>query len=312
MRYPFFISIMVLFFCSCADDSSDKVRTFSIADEGLQRSSEIISSCTHTIYHSLQERAGYIDNVNAKIWLPKAEKIKSYCDSLTGYINQLKETLKATSGLKMEGDSESYNESNIEAVNNLFKEKGETLFNKLVSFRQNVLSVDTELNRSFSPMIPVFTKGFDYSTSDPQKFNAFFFRNIPPAAAMVVLSKFENNVKLVEYIAMMYCHDKGSPVIIHDDFPELLITQNSNYVKPGGEIAVTAGIGIFSTAMKRKVIINGKVIALGDEPTASYNLKAGTHPGKYTVPVTIDFMQPDGTTATMQKNIQYTVIDTTK
>lgn len=313
MRYAIIISIIILFFCSCSNTSKNNLEAFRIADEGLQRSSALISSSTHTIYSALESRLGYSDNKErSNFWQSKAIQIKSYCDSFYEYVNFLKETLKEKSGFKKQENTEFYDEENVNAVNKLFDKKSEELYLKLIGFRQNVLAVDNELNKNFSPNLFLFAKGFHYPGNDSKEFNNFFFKDITPGAAMVVLSKFENNVRIAEYNLVMFCLDKTSPVIIHDDFPEPLITQSSKYVKAGEEIQITAGIGIYTTAMKRKIVINNTVISLENEPIGFYKLKASTYPGKHIVPITIEFIQPDGAVLKMQKNIEYIVIDTTK
>jgi GldM N-terminal domain len=310
MRYTIFISAIVLFFCSCVDNSKKNLTIFKVADEGLIRSSMWISSSTESTYSALENRlSDYYHNQKAKIWQPKALQLKSYCEDFYQYINDLKEQVRKVAGLRISGGKEFYDEENITEVNKLFENKGEKLFQKLLDFRKNVLAVDTEINISFNKSLVLFAYKFDYTKQDSKDFTKIYFNNIPALAAMLMLTKLENNIRIDENKLAMFCLNKASPVIIHDDFPTPLITQSSKYVKAGEEIEITAGIGSYFIAKDRKFIIDGKVIKVDLEPVATYKLKTSLKPGKYLVPVVIEFKKPDGSTTAMTKSIEYTVIN---
>ena len=313
MRYAILISIIVLFSSSCADNSKNDFTVYKAADDGLNLSTETISSLTHSLYCSLENKlAEYYHNKSVEYWQPKALQVKTYCQDFYQYIDALKTELKNKTGMHVASGIESYEEGNVAAVNTMFEKKGKELYEKLIGFRKNVLAVDTQVNLEFEHPLLLFTKGFDYTKQDSKAFTKIFFNNIPAIAAILMLSKLENNIRINEYNLIGFCHSQASPVIIHDDFPEPLITQSSKYVKAGEEIQITAGIGIYTTAMKRKIVINNTVISLENEPIGFYKLKASTYRGKHIVPITIEFIQPDGAALKMQKNIEYIVIDTTK
>nr|WP_315824363.1 GldM family protein [Paraflavitalea speifideiaquila] len=75
---------------------------------------------------------------------------------------------------------------------------------------------------------------------------------------------------------------------------------------PGDAIEITAGVGAFSAAAKPKIFINGQAQTLTAEGTAVFKTTAsGT--GSHGVDVRIEYAKPDGSIATVNKKLNYTV-----
>jgi gliding motility-associated protein GldM len=313
MRQLIVFIAFIFIFSSCVDKSKNNITVFRATEEGLQQSIQTISISNEILYRSMKERLQDPQNMAyVMIWEPKAMEIKRISDSMIRYLEALKEELKNEAGPDKTGNKGSFKEDDIAAVNHLFNdhEKGKELFDRLIKYRRDILAIDTELNKkvNVNHMI-VFARGFDYTKSGPEVFTRTYVNDIPVIAAMAMLSKFENNIKINENELITFCHNKTYYVRIIDDFPTALITQSSNYVKAGEEIEITAGIGTYSAIVQPKININGKDIALSNEPVAIYKLKASMKSGKYHIPVKIEFMKPDGTKAVAKKDIEYTVIE---
>lgn len=79
----------------------------------------------------------------------------------------------------------------------------------------------------------------------------------PAIAAITMLSKFQNNVKNAENQVVTYCHNQvGAVKVVYDQFAAL-VGQSSNYVMPGQEIQITAGVGAYSKAAQPQITIGG-------------------------------------------------------
>jgi hypothetical protein len=74
----------------------------------------------------------------------------------------------------------------------------------------------------------------------------------------------------------------------------------------GEELVITAGVGAFSSAAKPTISIDGAVLPIGPDGTASFKSVAGT-PGLNTKRVRISFLKPNGETAVVEKDVKYTV-----
>jgi gliding motility-associated protein GldM len=128
----------------------------------------------------------------------------------------------------------------------------------------------------------------------------------PSIAAITMLSKFENDVKNSEALVVDYCHRKiGEVQVVYDEFQAFAGT-NSQYLMPGQELVITAGVGAFSKAAKPSISIDGSGVGLNTEGVAEYKTTVGG-PGTYSKIVNISFVKPDGTPATIQKKVEYTV-----
>ena len=230
MKYIIPISAILLFFSSCADNSKRALAVFSATDEGLRQSIETISITNSIIYKAFNDRLVDPDySEKAKIWQPKAMLVKILSDSIVRYIGEVKSELNSKTSDKL--DDVKYKE----------------LFEKLVKYRQDMLSIDPALNKEFSPNLVLFANGFDYKTRDPKIFKRTFFNAVPVIACMAMLSKFENNVKIIENNFITFCFNQSCSLFcgIREKFWPM-ISQSSNYLKAGDELEITAGIGSFS------------------------------------------------------------------
>ncbi|MEP7236376.1 MAG: hypothetical protein ABI685_00865 [Ferruginibacter sp.] len=312
MRYATLISAIVLFFSSCTNKSKNDITVFRATEEGLQQSIGVISQSNEIIYHSLKDRLlEPRSSIQAEIWEPKASIVKLLSDTLVTYIRQLKEGLKDEAGFSNSLDRESFNEDNIATVNHFFNEheKGSELFNHLMNYKEHILAVDSQLNNVFKNNIVIFAKGGNYARYDSSAFTKSFFNDIPVIAACAMLSKLENNIRIIENNFINYCHSNTISYSCGYDVFRILIGQSSNCVKTGDNIEITAGVGSFSVASQPKISIDGKVITGDENGIVTHKFKTPSKAGNYSKIVKIEFYKPDGTKESMTKNIEYTVID---
>ena len=127
----------------------------------------------------------------------------------------------------------------------------------------------------------------------------------PTVAGLTLLSKFQNNVKNAENQVVTFCHEQIGAVKVKFDKTGVLIGQSANYVMPGQEIEVTAGIGAYSSAAAPQISINGSSVQVIDGQGKSKFQASGA--GPHTVPVTIRYKDQDGNEKTETKNVEYTV-----
>ena len=133
-----------------------------------------------------------------------------------------------------------------------------------------------------------------------------YFHMTPTVAGLTMLSKFQNDIKNSEAQAVEYCHKEiGEVEIIYDAF-SAFAQSSTQYAMPGEQLVITAGIGAFSKAAKPTVSIDGAVVPLKEDGSAEYKLTAGNS-GSFTKKVHISYLKPDGTTASVDKDVKYTV-----
>lgn len=92
----------------------------------------------------------------------------------------------------------------------------------------------------------------------------------------------------------------------YDNF-SVIVGQSTNIAEQGDEIFISAGIGAFSRVASAKIYIEGKQIALNENAVAVYKFKAIGNPGKYSVPVKINYINVDGKEKSENVNIDYNI-----
>src|SRR6187431_840105 len=268
--------------------SSEILNAFKVVDTSLQNSSANLAAANSTLYKSLSDKLADAKTAeNAKIWQPKAEQAKKLSDELTNYIEDLKKKLKTTAGLEVIDGKESFKEDNLEAASHLFgtKGKGKELEAKLKAYKEAMLKIDPQIRAKFEKTLPVDVDppvGQDGSKKD---FTNAYFHMTPTVAGLTLLSKFQNNIKNAENQVVTYCHEQIGAVAVIFDKTGVLVGQSSNYVMPGQEISITAGIGAYSSAASPQISIGGSSVPVIDGK-GTYKVSAAGA-GVHTVPVTI-------------------------
>ncbi len=300
--------------------SSEILNAFKVVDKSLITSNENINSANNTLYTSLKSKlTDPMTAEKAKPWYAKAEQAKKLATEMDAYINQLKTDLKAEAGAKMvdvDGKMvEEFKEDDLEAPTRLFgneeggKNQGEVLKSKLSEFRKNMLDIDPAIAKEFSSSFPVedFTNTKLVGQDGKEKtFTEAYFHMTPTVAALTLLSKFQNNVKNAENQVVTYCHNQvGAVKVVYDQFAAL-VGQSSNYLMPGEDLEITAGVGAYSKAAQPQISIAGSSMSLEADGRALYKTKASGS-GARTVPVKVTYTKPDGTKETKDFEVKYTV-----
>lgn len=288
--------------------SNEVIEAFKTVDKSLQSSNASISSSSNILYKSLSEMLSKDETkVQAAIWQPKAEQAKAYAASLDTYINELKVELKKGAGLVIKEDGkEDFKEDNLDASTRLFETngKGNELKAKLEDFKKKILALDPKIQAKFENNFPVSTEGVE-GKEGKKDFTTGFFHMTPTVAALTILSKFQNNIKNVENQVVTYCASQVGAVEVHMDEVGVLVGQNSNYLMPGQELVVTAGVGAYSSTVKSNISINGSPVALV-AGQGEYKTKVSGS-GKHTIQISGSFTNEQGKQIPISKTVEYVV-----
>jgi gliding motility-associated protein GldM len=169
-----------------------------------------------------------------------------------------------------------------------------------------MLSIDPTIKAQFETNFPVNITPPVSQDGTKKDFTQSFFHMTPTVAALTMLSKFQNNIKNAESGIVTYCHNQiGAVKVIYDQFAPL-VGQSSNYVMPGQEVEITAGVGGYSKAAQPQISINGAGQSLDADGRAVYKITA-SGAGSHRIPVNVTYIKPDGTKETKSVNVEYTV-----
>jgi hypothetical protein len=150
---------------------------------------------------------------------------------------------------------------------------------------------------------------FDSSEGKHQDLWRTFFDDNPTIAALAILSKFQNNIRINENRTIVFCYNKIDHIDGYglDEFYSPFVVISSSHVKGGEEIEITSGVGGFSKAALAEIVIDRRNVSLDPVGAAHYKFKASDKPGTHRVPVKISFTDREGKKQTITNNIGYTV-----
>ncbi len=284
--------------------SNEVIEAFKVVDRSLVNSNLNIDNATGTLYKSLSSKlTDPQSSEKAKIWQPKADMAQKLSEEMNAYLENLKITLKQEANLKIMDGKEDYKEDDLEASTRLFETKGrgKELETKLRAYKEAMLNIDPQIRKEFEKSLPI-----DMTPIAGKDFTTAFFHMTPTVAALTMLSKFQNNVKNAENQVVTFAHNQiGAVKVIYDQFAAL-VGQSSNYVMPGQEVVITAGVGAYSKAAQPQISINGAGINIDAEGRAVYKFQA-SGAGNRSVPVNVTYTKPDGTKESKSFNVEYTV-----
>jgi gliding motility-associated protein GldM len=295
--------------------SAEILNAFKTVDRSLMIASGVAEQKNQEIFKSFKAKLeDPTSREKAAIWEPKAQQAKKISDELYNYIETLKTELKKESGLKTVDGKEEFKEDDLDAGTRLLvqrapegKGKGKELFEKLKAYKEQLLSIDPDMKKEIEVGLPLdLTIPPTSSEAGKSDWAYAYFHMTPTIAAITIMSKFQNDVRNSESKAVEFCHKQiGQVEIIYDQFQAFAGT-NTQYLMPGEELVITAGIGAFSKAAQPSVSIDGANVALNAEGTAEYKTRVGGS-GAGIKRVRISYAKPDGTTAVVEKEIKYTV-----
>ena len=260
-----------VFFISSCTEKSNKDEVIKALEENLSKSNVAINNSTTTILKALEEKRNdpsYPETRSIE-WFKRAEKTSEISMGLYNFISEAKKDVGK-------------------------KEFSATLLHeKLVSYKQKVLSTD-------SAILEQFNNEFEFvdSFSSPSYSNDLLSR----------LSMLQNNIKLTENKIIAFCNTKVGVTGDWITSYSAIVGQSSTYVKGGEEITVTAGVGSYSHEALPTINFNGENIKIGEEGFAVYKIKAPKKPGTYSIPVLVDFLNVTiGKYEAKEIKVKYTV-----
>ncbi|MEO5908069.1 MAG: gliding motility protein GldM [Ginsengibacter sp.] len=294
--------------------SNEVINAFKVVDKSLVTSNNNISASNNTLYKSLEEKLTKPESKDkAAIWEPKAMQARKLSADMMTYMDSLKLALKHAADLKMKWDSklndsvEDYREDNLDASTRLFETNGEgaKLKARLEQYKAQILSIDPSIKSQFANNFPVNTIPPLSLEGKEKDFTQAFFHMTPTVAALTMLSKFQNNVKNAESMVVTYCHSQIGAVEVHMDQVGVLVGQSSNYLMPGQELTVTAGVGAYSSTVKSNISINGSPVNLVNGQGTYKTTVSGA--GDHTVQINGSFIGEDGKPVPIHQTVTYTV-----
>lgn len=122
-----------------------------------------------------------------------------------------------------------------------------------------------------------------------------------------LLSKIENDIYIIENRLITFCDYRAAVINESFDVFSVIVGQSTNITEGGKYIDIEAGVGAFSSAARPEIIINNKKTEVKDG-LATLKIKAPKTPGRYKVPVIINYTNESGLKQTKSTTVEYRVV----
>lgn len=312
---PYSLAV-ILFLAAC--HTPDHSEALQIINKSFINAQAILSEKNEDIYEVLAaKRRDPQTNAKATVWEPKVLVVKKLTTGIKSYIKSIKQQLDALPP---------HDEA---AARKLIKVTGDSLYARLFNYNTAVVRVlypeefsdypqlemqlrkDVEyLKKDISDRSGIQPDSMHGQLTDLQNWKKVYLEEGSPILVMAMLNKIEQDVLVTEHTMASYINNQVSSLNCgnYDRFSAVMVL-SSSYVKAGQEIEVTAGVVSYSAAAKPDVFIDGNKRRLNDEGVALYRLKANGKPGKYTVPVKVEYYKPDGSRVFVTRNLEYIIAE---
>jgi gliding motility-associated protein GldM len=227
----------------------------------------------------------------AVVWAPKAQQAQTLANKTVAYIESLENRVLQAAGYNPPKDT-TWREEDLEAATRVMTDPGkagDSLREELAKFKAALLAIDPAIAQQFKNSLPIdLSIPKTNNKANQNNWSASYFYMTPSVAALTILSKFENDVKNSEAMVVDYCYQQVGAVKQVFNTYEPLVGQSSNYLMPGQELTITAGIGAYNSEAQPKVSIDGTPVPLNANGVAEYKTTVGAA-GSYTKNVVVSY-----------------------
>jgi gliding motility-associated protein GldM len=288
--------------------SAEILNAFKTVNNSLEKTNTVVNASSNDLMSSLKDKLNEPGSrERANIWYPKAQQVQGFAKTANDFIQGLKDEILTKSGGDPKDPTKNYKDDNLDVPTRIMIDKhaGKDLLQKLTEFRTNVLGLDPKVKAQFEQSLPIdLAIPKSHQNSSNKSWEFAYFHMVPAVAALTILSKFQNDVKVSENKVIAFCHEQVGKVEIVFNQYEPIIGQNSKVLLPGQELEITAGLAAFNSDKKPDVYINGSKITLNDKGLADWKNTVNSS-GK--VPVRVEFMDQEGKQQTKSFDVEYTV-----
>jgi gliding motility-associated protein GldM len=302
--------------------SAEILNAFKTVDNSLTNTNKTITNSTSTILKSLQEKmSDPTSAVKAKMWHPEAVKAQQLSADMYNYIQELRSRILKEAGFNPNSENKfdsSYKLDNLDIATRIMIEEkeGPKLKQKLEAYKAGLLAMlndeqmralQPEIKKQFQNLIQLYIDAPKVQDKSNKSWEAAYFHMVPTVAAVTILSKFQNDVKTTENKVVAFCHEQVGAVNVRFDKFDAIIGQSSNYLMPGQNLEIKAGVGAFSEQARPTISIGGQSQQIGDSGYVRYATNVGSGLGNHSIPVHITYKDQDGNERVIDRVVSYTV-----
>jgi hypothetical protein len=295
--------------------NGDNLEIIGAINTAFEEANTITANGNKLVYRRMDDkRRNSMGRAKGQVWVPKALRIKELSADVCRYIDGLKQQLQV-----ME-------ENNNSDIRNLLDKNGHHLYQALVAYQQDILNFDMKefadtpwfmawlekdrktLFKEIARSVETINDSAEGTLLSENAWMVNNFANTTKQLAIIVLNKLKNDVLSSERVMIEYFNNMFTDSFCGYYDIMAIALLNSAHIKARERLELTAGVGYFrfSEAYPR-ITINDSDVLTDHSDMAVYKLKVNGHPGKYTIPVTIEYYISRNKIATFTKQLEYTI-----
>lgn len=241
--------------------SAEVLNAFLSMDKSIGESSRIVGDSNGQLFSAIEQQADAYSQFAP--FKDKASEAQVLVNEFYEYVGDLREELIETSG-GLDENNEPIAKQKKDPTTRLFvnEGRGEELESRIVEVRDNLLALIEDGNEKelLDKILPLELQPIP-EDSDKKSWAQFTFQQMPVAAVLPILSKFQNDVKIAESAILGHFYKKVQGERIVFDEYAAVISADKSYVIRGEQLSSEIFLSAFSTTADNVSIkVNGRPI----------------------------------------------------
>lgn len=239
--------------------SAEVLHAFFSMDESLSESNRLVDGSNQQLVAAINEQADAYTQFEP--FRAKAEQVQTTAREFFDLVGEMKiELVEAAGGIGEDGMPKRKDDKDVTTRLFVKEGRGDVLEKQILETRNQLLALvdDPEARAAIGAGIPLKINDLPEGT-DKNTWAEFQFQQMPVAAVMPVLTKFQNDVKVAETAILNHYADQLNVTTVKPDQFAPVISADKNYVIRGeqyrGEIFLAA---YSSTADNISVKVDGQ------------------------------------------------------
>lgn len=239
--------------------SAEVMQALFSMDKSLNESSKLVEGSNEKLALAINKQAEAYSQYEP--FKEKVKKTQETASAFFNYVNELRsEIIEAAGGLDKNGLPQQKDNKDISQRVLLKNGRAEVLKSKIIETRAQLLALvdDETIRQQIADNIPLKINPIP-EDSDKKTWEQFTFQQMPVAAVLPMLSKFQNDAKLTETTILNHFFNQMNIDVVRPDKFYPVISTNNNYVIRGekyeGEIFLAA---YSSTADNLSISVDGR------------------------------------------------------
>lgn len=239
--------------------SAELLHAFFSIDKSLIESSSLVEKSNKQLTNAINEQAEAYSQFEP--FREKAAKVRETVADFHEYVGDLKlELVEKAGGIGKDGFPKRKSDKDVTTRFLVIEKTGEDLEKRILDARNELLDLveDEAVRNQLAINIPLNIEPIP-EDSDKKNWSEFKFKQMPVAAVLPMLTKFQHDAKIAETAILNHFSNEISITTMTPDAFEPVIASNKNYVIRGEEFRGEIFLAAYSsTADNISVTVDGR------------------------------------------------------